>query len=311
VTLTLTSGPVIGVTPPDLPFSGEVDGSNPASETLNIANIGGGTLDWTVSDNVTWLSVSPGSGSNGGTVTVSVNSAGLGAGTHNGAVTIAGNATNSPVTIPVTLTLTAPPSIALSPDVGFEWTVLTTAANPAAETLTISNSGGGTLTWNVSDNVSWLTINPTSGSNNGTVSVAVDKTGLALGTYNGTITVSGNAANSPVIVPVILHVIGPTYTLQFAIDYLEWTYKVTVASDIGGMSCVIDHQTTNGVIDMDPDPCQADFPENTTVTLSFAKTGSNPPFPLTADWTGCDSSTATTCTVTLTQNRIVRASIYP
>src|SRR5262249_51400308 len=76
------------------------------SQTLNISNTGSGTLNWTASSNQTWLSVSPTSGTAPSAPSVSVNITGLTAGTYNGAITVsATGATNTPVTVPVTLTV--------------------------------------------------------------------------------------------------------------------------------------------------------------------------------------------------------------
>lgn len=102
--------PEIGVSPSSLSFSGVQGGANPASKTLSISNTGGGTLNWTASDDAPWLSVSPTSGTAPSSATVSVNTAGLTPGTHNGTITVSGtDATNSPVSVPVTLTVTAAP----------------------------------------------------------------------------------------------------------------------------------------------------------------------------------------------------------
>lgn len=101
-----SGSPTIGVSPSSLSFSATVGGSNPANQSLSITNTGGGTLNWTANSNATWLSVSPTSGTAPSTATVSVNIAGLAVGTYNGAITIsATGATNTPVTVPVTLTV--------------------------------------------------------------------------------------------------------------------------------------------------------------------------------------------------------------
>ncbi len=103
-----TAGPTIGVSPASLSFSATVGGANPANQSLSITNTGGGTLNWTASSNATWLSVSPASGTAPSTATVPVNIAGLAVGTYNGAITIsATGASNTPVTVPVTLTVSA------------------------------------------------------------------------------------------------------------------------------------------------------------------------------------------------------------
>lgn len=62
----------------------------------------------------------------------------------------------------------------------------------------ITNSGVGTLNWSITDNRVWLSCNPTSGNNSGVVKVNVNPSGLAAGTYTGTITVTDpQAGNSP------------------------------------------------------------------------------------------------------------------
>jgi hypothetical protein len=100
------TSPTIGVSPSSLSFTATAGGANPAGQSLNISNTGGGTLNWTASSNQPWLSVSPTSGTAPSTATVSVNITGLAAGTYNGAITIsATGATNTPLSVPVTLTV--------------------------------------------------------------------------------------------------------------------------------------------------------------------------------------------------------------
>jgi uncharacterized protein (TIGR03437 family) len=64
-----------------------------------------------VSGSVNWLSVSPSSGSTPGTLSVSVNPAGLAAGSYTGSVTVTSTAAgNSPQVVNVTYTVTLPPA---------------------------------------------------------------------------------------------------------------------------------------------------------------------------------------------------------
>jgi hypothetical protein len=56
----------------------------------------------------------------------------------------------------------------------------------------ISNTGGGTLTWNVSADQPWIELSPTSGTNSETVTINISTTGLSSGNYSGTITVTSN-----------------------------------------------------------------------------------------------------------------------
>jgi hypothetical protein len=64
----------------------------------------------------------------------------------------------------------------------------------------ISNIGAGTLTWNVSESIPWLTTSSTSGTGNSTITVTVDRTGLPVGSHSGLIEVTSNGGNETVTV---------------------------------------------------------------------------------------------------------------
>ncbi len=214
------SSPTIGLSPTSFSFTGVQGGANPATQTLSITNTGVGTLNWSVSDNAPWLTLNPASGTTTtetDAVTVSVTTTGLTAGTYNATITVtAAGATNSPQTVPVTLTVTVPPpTIGLSPT-SFSFTGVQGGANPATQTLSITNTGGETLSWSVSDDAPWLTLTPTAGTAPSSVIATVDTTGLTAGPYNATITVTApGATNSPQTVPVTLTVTTgpPSFTI--------------------------------------------------------------------------------------------------
>jgi hypothetical protein len=96
------------------------------------------------------------------------------------------------------------PAIGVSP-VNLSFAATQGSANPATQTLTISNQGGGTLTWTANDNAAWLTLSPASGIGNGAVTLTVTSGSLAAGTYNSTVTLQASGASS-VTVPVTLTV---------------------------------------------------------------------------------------------------------
>lgn len=76
------------------------------SQVLWLNNSGGGTLNWSTGSDTPWLSCTPGSGTNVGVLTVSVNPAGLTTGAYTGTITVtAPNASNSPQTVTVNLTV--------------------------------------------------------------------------------------------------------------------------------------------------------------------------------------------------------------
>jgi hypothetical protein len=100
--------PILAISASAMNFSAN-PGADPASQTLGIANSGGGTLNWTVVADGTapaWLTVSPANGVGNGTTRVAVASASLGPGVYNKTMTVsAAGATNSPQTVTVTLTV--------------------------------------------------------------------------------------------------------------------------------------------------------------------------------------------------------------
>lgn len=237
VALTITAAPVppaIGLSPTSLSFTAQQGGGNPAPQTLNISNTGGGALSWSVSNNAMWVSHSPTSGTGNGVVTISVATGSLTAGTYNGVVTLSAPGATS-VTVPVTFTVTAASTLTLSPS-SLSYAATQGAANPANQNIALTNAAG-TLNWTVSDDASWLAVSPASGSGSSTLITSVNTAGLAAGTYNGTITVSAAGATSK-IVAITLTVSAP------ATSSATLTWNAVTASDLAGYK--IYRATTSG-----------------------------------------------------------------
>jgi hypothetical protein len=87
----------------------------------------------------------------------------------------------------------------------------------ASQSFEVWNSGGGTLSYTISESIAWLSCTPTSGTSTGerdTITVNYGTASLAPGTYNGTITVSTTGGSaSPQTVMVTLNVSVPVSTL--------------------------------------------------------------------------------------------------
>ncbi|HEY3455101.1 MAG TPA: malectin domain-containing carbohydrate-binding protein, partial [Bryobacteraceae bacterium] len=80
-------------------------------------------------------------------------------------------------------------------------------SDPAAQTIGISNSGGGTLNWTASKTQSWLTLSATVGTAPATLSIGANVADLAAGTYSDTVTISAPGADgSPQTVNVTLNI---------------------------------------------------------------------------------------------------------
>ena len=113
----LSGGPAIAMSPTSLSFTAQA-GGNPAAQTLTISNTGRGTLRWSAIGSAPWLTLSPGSGTGNGLVTVTAATGSLAVGTHSGTVTLSGGTGVTPVTVPVSFTVSAapvPPAIGASP----------------------------------------------------------------------------------------------------------------------------------------------------------------------------------------------------
>jgi hypothetical protein len=131
-----------------------------------------------------------------------------------------GKANDNPLTLTMdsdkevkaNFTETAPPSIIINRTQIYFGAVFN-GGSSNSQNFIISNNGGGSLNWSVSNSQNWLPCSPTSGTRSGTVTASVDPTGLSAGTYTGTITVSDpNASNSPQTVSVTLNVYNPNQT---------------------------------------------------------------------------------------------------
>jgi uncharacterized protein (TIGR03437 family) len=118
-----------------------------------------------------------------------------------------------------------PPTISLSQTkLQFSFTV--GGALPAPQSITVSNSGSGTLTWSASSNVSWLNLS----TGTDTLTVSLNPTGLAPGNYNGSVSVTGSgASNSPQSIAV-------TLTVTAAVPSVVLSAVVNAASYQAGMS---------------------------------------------------------------------------
>ncbi|MEZ5356403.1 MAG: malectin domain-containing carbohydrate-binding protein [Bryobacteraceae bacterium] len=190
----LTAGPadpVLAVSPSTLTFAASVGGANPASQSINITNSGGGgPISWTATDDASWLTVTPGSGStpsNG--VTVSAATGSLAQGTYNATITVMGAGQTK--TVAVSFVVSAPPNLVVAP----ASLIFSTNAgvNPAAQSISVTNTGGGgAVSWTATDDASWLTVTPGSGTTPApSVSVSVNVAGLSPAVYTATITVQG------------------------------------------------------------------------------------------------------------------------
>jgi len=197
-------------------FSLLANGKNPPTQTMQVANGGGGTLNWKAAVNTAdankWLKVLPAKGVNAGTYTITVTAKslpgkGLIPGTFLGQQVLSAKTGN--VTIPVVVTVGDPVFVQL-PAVTFSTKV---GINPAPQTIGVNSTSTAIRFTPIAASGkggSWLSVSP---SNLGccytptNVTVSVNASGLAAGSYTGEVNVIeyANPAKS-MTVPVFLTV---------------------------------------------------------------------------------------------------------
>jgi hypothetical protein len=116
ITYTVRTQPILQVTPLVLNFASYLDSTLPASKTISVGNGGDGTVTWTATESENWIHLSTTSGTNSGTITVTIDSNGT-VGTDTAIITIAApGSANTPQTVRAIHVVSASPGEA--PDDG-------------------------------------------------------------------------------------------------------------------------------------------------------------------------------------------------
>jgi uncharacterized protein (TIGR03437 family) len=185
-------------TPASASFAYQTGAVLPAAQTVSVKT-NAGTPAFTTAitgANTLWLTVSPDSGKLPGSLSLRANPTSLAVGTYNATVTVTVTGITSPLSIPVTLAVTSPPStLTLSA------TTLTfsTPPIPPAQTVTLSTNGTP-ISFSAASGAAWLQVTPTVGvvlpGEREILTISVDASSLAPQTaaYVGKITVTASGA---------------------------------------------------------------------------------------------------------------------
>ena len=235
-------------------------GTTSTSKTFEVWNCSGGTISYSISDNRSWISVSPASGSSTGehdTITVTASRSGLSPGHYTGTVTIDPNyGSNQYVT--VEMDVPAPDPALCKSITSMNCSVY------SGGSFTVWNCGGGTLTYAISDNRTWMTVSPTSGSSTGeydAITVDIDRTGLVPGHYSGTVTIDPNYGSNQYVTVDMDVVPDPTAAVFRVQDdgmvCADGTFRAasfqTGAADVAEWVPVSEHVAPGDVLAVDPD----------------------------------------------------------
>jgi hypothetical protein len=123
------------------------------------------------------------------------------------------NSATVTVKTPAAVLAVSPPMLSFSAQQG--------GANPEPANISVTNTGGGALTFAVSTDAAWLSVSPPSGSVPSSPQVAIGIAGLGPGTYSGHVTVSAvGTTGSSVTVAVTLTITAPP--VAHSVD-LSWS----------------------------------------------------------------------------------------
>lgn len=301
VTFYVSSTPLLVANQNAFNFVAQQGGSQPPAQSVALTSTSStDQLTYTTSFTTNsggnnWLLVGPqtgttASGSNIVTVAVLPGLLSAQAQPYSGTITITATGpggaavADSPITIPVTLQVTAgtmtvsPSTLSFSQPVG--------GSAPAAQTISVASSNQQ-LSYTVSaqqqttsGGINWLTATPASGSTPGTITVTADGSKLPAGTYTGTVMVTsttastgGSPANIPVTLTVTAGTISSTTTsLTFAQAVggtQPPTQTVAIAATPGPINITVTTSTDNGGNNwLSATPASGTAPGNITVTAN-------------------------------------------
>jgi len=113
--------------------------------------------------------------------------------------------------------------------------------SPTSQIVNVLKNNKHAVTWSGTDSAAWLSISPTSGSITGSaqISVSVDPTGLAAGTYTASVTITA-AQGGSVSVPVTLTVTSgsipslTTTSTSSSTNTATLTWNASTSSTVAG-----------------------------------------------------------------------------
>jgi len=214
-----------------------------SSKQITLKNAGGGTLAWQSSSDATWLTASPISNSyvfsGSSPITIIANRSKLTPQTYTGHITFTQKSSNVTAKLTVTMKVDSSPAAlnVSTSELTFSTTATQTVPN---QNVTLQNSGGNALDWQAatttSNSTNWLYL---VGASSGRIDakqsqqlvVGVQAQQLAVGTYQGAITLTGGASAT---IPVSLTVVasGNILVSPLALSFTALTGQATTGKTL-------------------------------------------------------------------------------
>lgn len=96
--------------------------------------------------------------------------------------------------------------VPIIPELAISVTSLDFGNNLTSLPVAITNTGEGTLTWSISEDADWVSVNPLSGctsTQTSNIIISVDRTNLTTGTHSQVVSITSNGGNSTITVTAI------------------------------------------------------------------------------------------------------------
>jgi uncharacterized protein (TIGR03437 family) len=258
-------------TPASLSFVWQEGAALPAAQTVSV-KAGTSLVAFTTAIaplGTQWITITPGAGNLPVSMSVLVNPSELPIGTYMADIQLSAAGFPTALTIPVTLTVeAAPPTLVLSAStLNFS----TPANPPAAQTLTLSTTGGPVPFSAVVQSAAWMTVTPSNGvvlpGAPITLTIAVNSTGFdpSAVAYSGKISIAASGVPSTnatqyVAVLMLVNALTPTITNLYPSAALVGSAGLTVTITGTGF-----YKGTTAIAAASPTPLKTTYVNPTTI----------------------------------------------
>lgn len=205
-------------------------GNDATTLTFDISNNGNAALTWQLSEDASWLSCNPTSGTTQAgeksSIVVNVDRKGLERGNYSQTIAVASNGGSGIINVRMSVQGLM---ISLSPE------ELDFGSTTTSMELNITNNGSGNISYTLSPSNNWIKLSRTTGTFTKTenITVSVDRTSLSEGDHSGSLTLT--IGEDKVNIPVRMNIPSkekPTVALQIVdnVTYSSATFKGAIAS---------------------------------------------------------------------------------
>jgi hypothetical protein len=306
----VTPAYVISAAPTAFSFSNALNGTAPATKTVVFISTPATPLPFTMSANQSWVTMSATSGVTKSTLQLGVNPAGMAAGRYTALITVTPTgAGNPPMTIPVSLTISAPaqPAYVISAaPTAFSFANTTNGPTPALQTVVFIATPATPLPFTMAASQPWITMSASSGVTKSTIQLGVNTTSMAAGNYTGQIVVTPTGAgNPPMTIPVSLTIsapaaVAPSITSQPAAQTVNAGQTASFSVAASGTSPLSYQWNKNGA-------AIAGATGSSYTTPATLSTDNNATFAVTIS-NSVSAVTSSTATLTVSVNYVISAA---